>query len=353
MKALILIGGKGTRLRPFTCSTPKPLLPVLNVPFLHYQLRALKRHGIREAVLCVSHQAGEFLRALGGGRGLGLRLRYAREASPLGTGGAVRNAAAAAGGTVLVLNGDLLHDLDVPAFLGAHRRSRADASIALTRVKDPTQYGLVETDPSGRVRRFLEKPSWEETTCNTVNAGAYLFEPEAVRLIPAGVPYSLERGLFPQLLEAGRRLHGFVTKGYWIDIGTVDKYLQVHLDLLAGRAPFLPGGLRRLRGFRAAPGARVSRRADREGSGEVVLGAGARVADYARFVGSACVGPRCRIGRGAVLEDCVVLAGARIGEGARLERCVVGPGCSVGAHAVLGPGRALGDGSSVSRFSQL
>lgn len=352
MVALILIGGAGTRLRPFTCDYPKPLLPVLNRPFLEYQFDVLKRHGVRDIVLCTAYKPGLFHRMLGDGRGRGLRLRYVHERRPLGTGGAVKNAQAHLKGTTLVLNGDILHTLDVSAFLRFHRRVRADLSIALTRVKDPTLYGLVETDPSGRVRRFLEKPSWDEIVTNAVNAGAYLFEPSVTERIPAGVNYSLERSVFPHMLEEGARLFGYVSRGYWMDIGTVEKYLQVHIDILGGatRLPLPPG--RRRPGLRAGSGVRLGRELTLDREGSVVLGDRARVGDFARFSGRVCVGPDCEIGKGASLEDCVVLSGARIGDGAALKGCVVGPKSRVGHHAALSAGSALAGGSTLRPFSQ-
>ncbi|OGS40050.1 MAG: hypothetical protein A2506_13225 [Elusimicrobia bacterium RIFOXYD12_FULL_66_9] len=340
MKAAILIGGQGTRLRPFTLESPKPLLPVLNRPFLEYQFRVLKAHGVREAMLCVSYRAEDFKRAFGDGRRLGLKLSYARERLPLGTGGAVKNAEKfLSRGTSLILNGDVLNAFDLRAFLKFHRAKKAEISIALTRVKDPTLYGLVLTDMEGCVRRFLEKPSWDEVETNTINAGAYLFEPSVFSHIPAGKTYSLERGLFPERLADGAKMGGWVAPGYWIDIGTVEKYLQVHLDLLGGRTPFAPG-----------PGAKPLQ--NTEGA-KVVAGPGIKVAPFARFSGSVSLGRRVRIGKGAQLSDCVVLDGAVIGDGARLERCVVGANARVGTHATLGPGTALAGGSKVGDYSQL
>ena len=189
------------------------------------------------------------------------------------------------------------------------------------------------------VRRFLEKPSWDEVVTNSVNAGAYLFEPSVLSHIPKGKTYSLERGLFPERLADGARIAGYVAPGYWIDIGTVGMYLQVHLDLLQGLAPFKPGP--KARPFKNADGARVA------------AGAGAKAAPFARFSGSVSLGAKVSIGRGAQLTDCVVLDGAVIGDGARLERCVVGPGARVGTHATLGPGTALAGGSIVGPYSQL
>lgn len=339
MRAVILIGGMGTRLRPFTLATPKPLLPVLNRPFLEYQFQVLSRHGVKEVVLCTSYRADSFRRAFGTGARLGLKISYVRERIPLGTGGALKNAEDLLKGTTLVLNGDVLNAFDLGAFLKFHRARKAEISIALTRVKDPTRYGLVITDEKGLVRRFLEKPSWDEVVSNSINAGAYLFEPSVLAHIPKGKPYSLERGLFPERLAEGARIAGYVAPGYWIDIGSVEAYLQVHLDLLGGLAPFKPGA--KARPFKNQDGARVT------------AGAGTRAAEFARFAGAVSLGAGVRVGRGASLTDCVVLDGARIGDGARLERCVVGPRARVGTHATLGPGAALAGGSSVGDYSQL
>ncbi|MBI4678331.1 MAG: NDP-sugar synthase [Elusimicrobia bacterium] len=367
MLALILIGGKGTRLRPFTCKRPKPLLPLVNRPFLEYQFDVLKAHGVRDVVLCASYLPGRFKRVFGDGRRLGLRLRYVREVRPLGTGGAVKNCERHLRGTFLVFNGDVLSAIDLTGFLRNHRLKRADASIALTRVKDPTLYGLVETDRGGRVRSFLEKPSWDEIRTNTVNAGAYVFEPRALDLIPKGTVHSLERGLFPRLLEARRRVFGYVTAGYWMDIGTVEKYLQAHLDVLSGAAGLPIGAAGRTKRARRsrvpADRVRACGRAVRlgreiawpEGGGLTVLGDGAAVGDFVRFSGHVCVGPGCVIGRGAQLEDCVILEGTRIGDGATLKRCVVGERCLIGANTAVAAGRfaAVAGGSVVAPYSFL
>lgn len=354
MIAVILIGGQGTRLRPFTLETPKPLLPVLNKPFLRYQFEILKAHGIKDVVLCTSYHPEAFRRAFGDGRSLGLRLRYVHEKQPLGTGGAIKNAELHLRDTVLALNGDVLNTLDITSFLKFHRRRRAELTIALTRVKDPTLYGLVLTDEEGRIRKFLEKPSWDEVETNTINAGAYLFEPDLLGFIPPGIPFSLERTLFPELLDRRRRAYGYVTPGYWIDIGTVSKYLQVHLDILAGHTPFQPPGVSRHKGLLLGPGVRLGKELTVNGDGgRAVLGAKTVVGDFARFSGNVCVGPNCTIGKGASLENCVVLAGTKIGDGARLEGCVVGSNCRIGAQALLTKDSALAGGSSVHPHSIL
>lgn len=311
MLAVILVGGIGKRLRPLTGDIPKPLLPLANRTFLHHQFDVLKAHGIREAVLCTSYRAADFQKSLGRGRSQGMRLAFAHEDAPLGTGGAIKNAEALlrGRGTFLALNGDVLMKLDISSFLKAHRRARAEATIALARVPDPTLYGLVKTARDGRVLEFLEKPSPDEIESDTINAGAYLFEPSVLAEMPSGEPYSLERRLFPDLVRAGRRVFGFAHKGYWNDIGTPERYLQTHLDLLGGRAPFSTSGRLVLNG----------------GGGKALVGRGAKIAGGVSFRGGVCVGPRCRVGRDASLEDCVVLEGTRIKLGTRLRRCIVTP----------------------------
>ncbi len=340
LKAILLIGGEGTRLRPLTLARPKPLLPVVNRPFLTYQFDLLRAHGVRDVVLATSYKASAFQKVFGDGRRLGMRIRYVHETKPLGTGGAVKNAERWVDGTTLIFNGDVFNDLDLGAFLRFHDERRAEVSVALTPVEDPTAFGLVETEPDGRVRRFLEKPSPEEVTCNTINAGTYLFEPGAFRRIPEAQVYSLERGLFPALLADGGRLFGFAREGYWMDIGTIGKYLQAHKDLLSGRNNHQPPG-RRKGGVWMEKGARLAKGASVEGA--ACLGAGALVAEGARLKGSVSLGAGCRVGEGAVIEDSVILEGGVVGARARIKGSVIGPGARIGAdseleNAAAGPG---------------
>jgi mannose-1-phosphate guanylyltransferase len=354
MQAVILIGGLGSRLRPLTCDIPKPLLPLVNRPCLEYQFNILKSHGIRDVILCTSYRQEIFRHTLRDGRRHGMRLSYVHEPRPLGTGGALRNAARLIKGPSLVLNGDVLNALDVAAFLRFHKKKRADISIALTRVKDPTQFGLVETDDSSRIRRFVEKPSWDEIRTNTVNAGTYVFERGIIDLIPAGINHSLERSLFPLLLQQHKRLFGFIMTGYWIDIGTVEKYLQVHADILKRAAPFPIAADRVRAGVHLGRGVKLGRQLTlATGSGRIVLGARSRIADFARLYGPVSIGPSCSIGQGAQLENCVVLEGARIGEGAQLKGCVVGGGSRVGAGSSVTGKTVLAAGSTVKPYSLL
>jgi len=350
LQAVILAGGLGTRLRPLTLDRPKPVVPLLNVPFLCYQLGLLGVHGVRDVILSVSHRP-DVIRATMARERLGaVRLRDVVESDPLGTAGGVRNAADLVDGRVVVLNGDVLTDLDLSAMLAAHEARGAAATIYLTPVENPTAYGLVELEPDGRVRRFLEKPGWDEVTTNTVNAGVYVLERELLDLIPKGEPHSMEREFFPLLLERGVPFYGFVSAGYWLDIGTPAKYLQAQQDLLARRlrAHVEPAGRQGPEGWigptaAIAPGARIR--------GPVAIGPACRVEAGAAVGPGVVLGAGCRIGPGAQVETSVLWEEVEIGAAARLAGCLIGRGASIGAHARVAPGAVLGDGTRLTDYS--
>jgi mannose-1-phosphate guanylyltransferase len=238
MKAIMLIGGLGTRLRPLTLTTPKPLLPILDEPFLGYQLDFLKRQGVSEVILCTAYKAEDFHKAIGDGSKYGVRVSYVHEDSPRGTGGAVKNAESYVDGPVLVCNGDILMAMNLTELVEFHRAKKALATVALTDVEDPSAYGVVEMDADGRVKRFVEKPAPGETSSHSINAGTYVFEPEVFSLLPPGVTYSVERGLFPQILAEGKPLYAKALPGYWLDVGTIEKYQQAQRDVAEGRYPY-------------------------------------------------------------------------------------------------------------------
>ncbi|MGH9280529.1 MAG: nucleotidyltransferase family protein, partial [Acidimicrobiales bacterium] len=233
MRAVVLVGGEGTRLRPLTLAVPKQMLPIVEVTMIERVLLHLATHGIEEAVLSLGYRPDAFLSLFPGDRVGDLSLRYAVEPEPMGTAGAIRFAADVAGidETFLAVNGDVLTDLDIAALVGFHREWSAEGTIALTRVEDPSAYGLVPTAPDGRVRRFVEKPLPDELVTAEINAGTYVLEPSVLDRIPVGGPVSIEREVFPAMAEKGSLFAaGFDT--YWIDTGTPAKYLQAHLDLL-------------------------------------------------------------------------------------------------------------------------
>src|SRR6266581_2773554 len=243
MKAILLAGGKGTRLRPLTVHTPKPIVPILNRPFLYYQIDLLKQiPEIDEVILSLNYQPRRIEEIFGEGEGIGIRVRYVVEPMPLGTGGAIRYAGDSLTESVVVFNGDVLTEVDLAAVLRLHRERKAKATIVLTPVDNPRAYGLVETDRDGNIRRFLEKPGDRDITCNTINAGIYVLEPDTFDRIPKDVAWSIERSFFPSLVERGETFVASIYRGYWIDIGTSEKYMQVHRDIMDGRyraAPFL------------------------------------------------------------------------------------------------------------------
>src|SRR5512138_2011529 len=246
MKAILLAGGKGTRLRPLTLHTPKPIVPIFDRPFLYYQIDLLRQiPEVDEIILSLNYQPRRIEEIFGDGSELGIKIRYVVEPAPLGTAGAIKYAGDNLTESVVVFNGDVLTQIDLAAVLALHRERKARATIVLTPVENPTAYGLVETDADGNIRRFLEKPKPDEITCNTINAGIYVLEPETFDRIPKDTPWSIERSFFPSLIERDETFVAYVYRGYWIDIGTPEKYMQVHRDIMDGRyvppraAPFV------------------------------------------------------------------------------------------------------------------
>jgi NDP-sugar pyrophosphorylase family protein len=349
MKAILLAGGKGTRLRPLTLHTPKPIVPIFNRPFLHYQLDLLRQvPDISEVVLSLNYQPRRIEEVFGDGTDLGLRISYMVEPQPLGTGGAIKFSARDVDDAVVVFNGDVLTAIDLRSVISLHRERRAKATIVLTPVDDPMAYGLVETDGDGNVSRFLEKPKPEEITCDTINAGIYVLEPETFERIPKDTNFSIERGYFPTLVERGETFVAFVYRGYWIDIGTPAKYRQVHSDIMTGAFPSAP--------FHG------------HDSGQIVAG-DVKIEDGAAIVGpcfidqgavikaGARVGPRSVIGRavhveeGAVVEDSIVWANSWIGRDADVRGAILARNVHIGRSAVVRPGGVLGDKTGVTDYS--
>jgi NDP-sugar pyrophosphorylase family protein len=348
MRAVILAGGEGTRLRPLTLSTPKPVVPVVDRPFLRHQIDLLVRAGVREIVFSVAYRPERVEAVFGDGSALGVRIRYAVEETPLGTGGAVRNALPLLDERTVVLNGDVLTDVDLGAVVARHEAHQARATILLTPVANPAAYGLVETDPAGRVLRFLEKPRPEQITTNTINAGIYVLETDSLELMAAGVNTSIERVFFPALLERGEKVLGPVHRGYWIDIGTPEKYLQVHRDILNRRFAVALDGSPRAEGV-VHPTARVSDEALLDG--HFYVGPGCEVDPGARLGPDAVLVADVRVRPGAYLRDSVLWRGVEAGPDCEVEGCLVGPGIRLGRSSVL-RGAVLGEGSAVSDFSR-
>ncbi|MCL2149498.1 MAG: NDP-sugar synthase [Dehalococcoidia bacterium] len=327
MKAVILVGGLGTRLRPLTLHTPKSMVPVLNVPFLEHVLKRLTDYGVREAVLALSHLAPAVESYFGDGRALGMDLKYVVEPSPLGTAGAARNALGHIREACLIMNGDIFTGLDIATMQESHKAHRAKVSIALTAVDNPCAYGLVETNKDGRVRRFLEKPSAQEVTTNLINAGTYIVEPDVLSAIPADTVMSFERDVFPALLTRGKPIFSFADTSYWMDIGTPAKYHQLNRDLLYKRAFSSPGGQAVHNQPEIHPTARLQ--------GPVLLGDGCCIGEGVVISGPTVIGPQCRLEAGAIVSDAIIWHNVAVGAGGSIEGSVVGHNCTLGSGTRL------------------
>jgi NDP-sugar pyrophosphorylase family protein len=349
VKAVILVGGEGTRLRPLTLQTPKPIVPVVDRPFLRHQLDLLGTVGVRDVVFSVAYRPEKIQAVFGDGSALGRRIAYAVEETPLGTGGAVKNAEPQLDDVTVVFNGDVLTDVDLEAVVAAHRAAKASATIVLTPVANPAAYGLVETDASGRVRRFLEKPKPEQITTDLINAGIYVLDTRTLSLMPPGVNYSIERGFFPALLERGDVVNAHVHRGYWIDIGTPEKYLQVHRDILERRFPVALAGASSGRGTRAAS-ATVDEAASLDGA--FFLGPGCRVEAGARIGHGAVLTQDVVVRAGAQVADSVLWPGVEIGPDSRVDGALLASGVTTGRNVQVARGALLGEGARLPDFSR-
>ena len=367
MKGIIMAGGEGTRLRPLTCDCPKPMIRLMNRPVLDYALQLLKGHGISDIAVTLGYRPDAIADSYGDGGELGLRLRYFIERTPLGTAGGVRQAVEFLDETFVVLSGDGVTDLDITRAAAFHREKGALATLVLKRAENPMDYGVVDVDPDGRVRRFHEKPDWSEVTGDTVNTGIYILEPEMLKEIPEGRPCDFGSELFPRLVAEGRPVYGYVTSDYWCDVGDVRAYLGAHIDAMEGRVrlpDWTPGGRAVQR-----PGAVVDRSAVLEGPCLIDSGArvcaGAYVGPYSVIAEGCVVGEQASVKRsilwpGARLEaraqarGCVLGRGAVLGEGAQAyEESVLGTGAGVGPRGVLLPGVKLWPGKRVQEGERL
>jgi mannose-1-phosphate guanylyltransferase len=324
MQALVLVGGEGTRLRPLTATIPKPVLPVAGVPFLSRMVAWLGSHGVDEVILACGFMPDRIREVLGDGGAGGPSLTYLHEPEPRGTAGAIKFAEPHLADRFLALNGDVLADLDLSALADFHSERGARATLSLYPVSDPSAYGVVRSDDRGQILEFLEKPA--NTGPAEINAGCYILEREIFEAIPADAEVSIEREVFAGLV--GNGLYGLRLEGYWMDIGSPDRFLEANWDILEGRVAAEVG-----------EGARP---------GEAVLvGPGSVIAEDARIGPRAVIGPGSRIGSGAVIRSSVLLEGCDIGEQASVEGAILGPRAAVAAGAEVAPGAILGEAEKV------
>ncbi len=336
-------------MRPLTTNRPKPLIPLVNKPFLDHILSLLRMHGITDVVLAMSYLSENFEKAYGDGSHLGMRLTYVREEEPMGTGGAIKNVESHLnpGETFVVFNGDILTDLDLTDMLRMHRDNGSVCSISLTPVDDPSSYGVVDLDDTGRIQRFTEKPKREEATSNWINAGTYILEPAALEYIPSGQHYMVERGLFPTLLSEGKPLYGYRTGAYWMDIGTPAKYLQAHADLLAERLKYYIQPEGELFADKVWTGEGTSIHAGARLTGPVVVGKNCRIDEGAALTGPVVLGDNCVVGEGAELQNMVAWDNVTFGSNSISHDCMIasnvsiGPGCHVEELSIVGDGASI------------
>jgi mannose-1-phosphate guanylyltransferase len=353
MQALILAGGEGTRLRPLTTTVPKPVVPLVDRPFITFMLDWLRGHGVDDVVMSCGHMADGVRRVLGDGSALGLRLRYLEEPRPLGTGGALKFAEDLLDDRFLMLNRDTLSDLDLTIQLTAHERTGARATLALYPVEDPSAYGLVRLADDGAVTEFVEKPAPDQIDTNNISAGASVLERSVLSLLVAGAPASIERDVFPRLV--GNGLFGHVGSGYWKDIGTPERYLEATFDILEGTVQTEVGARMDgtfvcvedgvVSGGRIVPSALVE--------SDCVIGEGGRIG------GRAVLEHGVTVGAGTTIESAVVMQGAVIGAHCTLRGCIVAAGARIGDHcvidgmSVIGQGVELGANNTVSNGARL
>jgi mannose-1-phosphate guanylyltransferase len=327
-------------------------VPIFNRPFLHYQIDQLRQvPEIDEVILSLNYQPRRIEEILGEGEGLGVRIRYVVEPMPLGTGGAIRYAGDQLTESVVVFNGDVLTQVDVNAVLTLHRERKAKATIVLTPVENPRAYGLVETDANGNIKRFLEKPGEDEITCNTINAGIYVLEPDTFDRIPKDTAWSIERSYFPSLIERGETFVAYIDHGYWIDIGTPAKYLQVHRDIMDGRytAPPFAG---------TAPGtpwvspeAKVDTGVELHGP--CFIDEGVSIKPGARILPYSVIGRQTHVEEGAVIDGSIIWPNCWISPDAHVHGSILGRNCHVGRSVTVETTSVLGDKTVLTDYSRL
>ncbi len=348
MKAVILVGGEATRLRPLTCNISKAMVPVLNIPFLEHVIRHLSSHQVKDIILAQSQLAQPIESYFGNGSQFGVRLSYVMEETPLGTAGAVKNAEKYLDETFLVLNGDIFTDLDITAMIDLHRGRKAKATIALTPVDDPTSYGLIETSAQGRVIRFLEKPKWSQVTTNMINAGTYVLEPDVLALIPPQKEVSIERETFQQLLAQGRSIYAYSSSAYWIDMGTPERYLQLHRDLLSGKC--------KQYAFTSGEEVLIGEQSDihptAQIKGPAVIGANCSIGHGVKLTGPVVIGAGCAILEDSVIDGSIIWRNARLGPRVNVKNSILADNCCLNADSSC-EDSVLGDNVTVANNCKL
>jgi mannose-1-phosphate guanylyltransferase len=332
MKALILIGGEGTRLRPLTLNTLKCMVPIVNRRFFEYQFALLKKYGVRDIVLSICYLPERVQKEIGSGKKYGVRISYAKETQPLGTAGAIKNSEKYLDDTTIILNGDILTDIDLNSIVEFHKQKNAAATIALHKVDDPASYGLVLADNAGKITKFLEKPKGSDITASWINAGIYIFDKKVLDNIPAGVNCSVERQVFPGMIEKGEALFAFKSKAYWLDIGKIKEYKQANFDILDGR--FRPP----FKGAYLTKNISVGEKTVFEGKSVIK--------------GPVAIGSNCKIGAGAEIGHSIIWDGVRIGKNSVIHDSIISNDCNIEDDCRIN-GVVIGDRTKVTKHSRM
>jgi mannose-1-phosphate guanylyltransferase/phosphomannomutase len=351
VKAVIMAGGEGTRLRPLTTSQPKPMLPVVNRPMAEHVVELLKRHGYDEIVLTVAFLASTIRNYFGDGSEFGVKFHYASEETPLGTAGSVLNARDQLDERFLVISGDVLTDIDLTELVRFHEQNNAVATLALKAMENPLEFGIVITDDSGRIDRFLEKPGWGDVFSDTINTGIYVLEPEVLDWIAEGRSVDFSGEVFPALLEAGHPLYGFIANGYWEDVGTLEAYLRAHGDVLDGKVSLEVPGFPLRDSVWIGEGVEIHPTATLRGP--VVIGDNCRVAAGAEIGSHTVLGSNVRVGENTMLERSVIADNTYFAAGVTARGSVIARSCDIRQGVHIEDGVVLGDGCRVGRQAVL
>ncbi|OGC23494.1 hypothetical protein A3J90_08055 [candidate division WOR-1 bacterium RIFOXYC2_FULL_37_10] len=354
-KAVIIAGGLGTRLRPLTYDTPKPIVPIVNQPLIVHQIELLKRHGIVDIILNLHYLPNAIKKILGNGSALGVKLYYSIEKEPLGTAGAVKNAEEFFGDceVLVVFNGDILYDINISKIIDFHTAKQSQVTLALTSVEDPTPYGLVLTDENGKIKDFLEKPSWnmlEGIDCREINAGVYVLDPKVFSDIPKETHYMFEHHLFPKMLSERAPMYAYKSDSYWIDVGNAVKYYLAHEAILRGEMPV------RIFGDRNNMGCWVGKKTEIDKTSKVfcpvVIGEGVKLGKEVILKDYTVVGDNVEIGEGATLERCIIWRGVKIGKHVKLSNCIIGFDCKIEDCCVIS-GAVLANKTHLTKGSKI
>ncbi|MCM8806931.1 MAG: NDP-sugar synthase [Candidatus Omnitrophica bacterium] len=350
MKALLLLGGFGTRLRPFTITTPKALLPILNIPFITYQLELLRIYGVKEVILGIGYKGEEFKKIMNIGKKMGLKLYLSYEKTPLGTAGGIKNAEKFLKGNepFFVFNGDILANFNLEKIMNFHKEKNAYVTIGMVKVNDPSSYGLIVTDDEMRIKKFIEKPKPEEIITDTINAGVYIFQPEVLEEIPKGIEVSVEKETFPLLLEKGREMYGYVHYGYWLDVGTIEKFKKANFDLIDGKIELI---------YRKSE-EKIEKKLNsfiKENvfvEEKLILDENVFIDENTNFKGKVIVGKNTYIGKNCLLENSIIFENVIIEDNCLIKNSVIGNSVLIKNNCEI-LNSAIGDKSYISEFSKI